>query len=435
MSPPGTGSAGGGMEVLPLPICGLPRQRRGRVGPTTRLYVPAARCGTECSDSEDEDGYGSHTHSHAHSHSHAHPHDHSHDHDEADIDASVADDDDPPGGKKRKVPVPLVPGSEAEGDTGRDGADRNPPRAAREDSSMAGGAPSPRRLPLSPAAAVLAHRRAQFQRRKAHMVALYLDAQAAVEQRRGGAGAGVGAGAGAEGTGLDAGAGASPSAKVPGEAKDNGLVPLPDVAAFERLLPVLEDMDAWAADAPGWRDGDDAARLNPRRTLERWRTSFARRKRQRTDRADRRAAAAAGVQRGWVPEGSFELDLPTSGEYSRRVLPTDPCLWSVGLICVGRGQRPRLYPLDLHICTCTRTCTYTVRTQIANSSFCPNPLARTRARRPRPPGRAAARPRDRGAQAAAAAGRVYGAALAFSSWGVAEKGVQEEEEEEAHDAG
>jgi hypothetical protein len=89
-------------------------------------------------------------------------------------------------------------------------------------------------------------------------------------------------------------------------------MPLPDVGAFERLLPVLEDIDAWAPDAPGWRDGDDAAHPVPRRTLERWRTGFARRKRMRTERIP-------VVRGGWAPEGSFELDIPTTGEFKRRI--------------------------------------------------------------------------------------------------------------------
>lgn len=208
--------------------------------------------------------------------------------------ASLDEDDDcVGGGKKRKVPVALVPGSEIDVESGRDGADRNPPRSAREEDGAMSDAPFPliRRLPRSTGAKLVAQRRELFQKRKARLVALYLDAQGAVE--------------------APAPGGASPRK---GRKLDTTRAPvlpnrptLPDVGAFERLLPVLEDIDVWAPDAPGWREGNDAARLIPRRTLERWRTGFARRKRQRLDRMP--------VHRGgWAPEGSFELDIPTVGE-------------------------------------------------------------------------------------------------------------------------
>ncbi|TXT15619.1 hypothetical protein VHUM_00122 [Vanrija humicola] len=182
-----------------------------------------------------------------------------------------------PGGKKRKVPVPLVPGSDAEFDTGRDGADRNPPRSAREDDSS----PTvgvPRRLARSTGALLAAHRRKLFKERKASLVALYLDAQGAVEA-------------------------AKPAAKAT----------LPDVRAFERLLPALEDVGVWSPDAAGWRDGADSSSDPPvpRRSLERWRTGFARRKRLRAD----RVPVARG---GWAPEGSFELDIPSEASLRAR---------------------------------------------------------------------------------------------------------------------
>lgn len=202
---------------------------------------------------------------------------------------SFADDDDhdpPPGTKKRKGPVPAAPGSDADIETGRDGADRNPPRSAREDndSPVPGGLPI-RRLPRSTASALAAQRRLLFQKRKGALVALYCDAQGAWE--------------------------AANQPKTTDKATSNHTRPsLPDVGAFERLLPALEDMTVWAPDAPGWREGDDAARPVARRSAERWRTAFARRKRIRTDRVP--------IKRGgWAPEGSFELDFPTTGERQR----------------------------------------------------------------------------------------------------------------------
>ncbi|KAL1413339.1 hypothetical protein Q8F55_001098 [Vanrija albida] len=177
-----------------------------------------------------------------------------------------------PGGKKRKVPVPLVPGSDAELDAGRDGADRNPPRSAREEDPAP--VPVPRRLPRSTGAMLAAHRRKLFKERKASLVALYLDAQGAVE-----------------------------AAKLPGKPS------LPDVRAFERLLPALEDVGTWSPDGAGWRDGADNP--PPRRSLERWRTGFARRKRLRAD----RVPVARG---GWAPEGTFELDIPTEASTRAR---------------------------------------------------------------------------------------------------------------------
>lgn len=327
--PPGAGAGGVGLGVpiphaharglpFPLPISGLPRNRRMRAPPP--IHPPSSSIGSvavnprACSapgfmrspagfdyNADHDDGQ--------------YPEELLDDEDsrttEVEIDGSscTLEEDDPPGGKKRKVPIPLVPGSEADVDSGRDGADRNPPRSAREDNGAVSSAGSPafpviRRLPQTPSAKLLASRRALFQKRKAGMVALYLDAQGAVESK--------------DKTGTCT-ASSSPSkdtaadTAAPGPVPAGGApttTPLPDVGAFERLLPVLEDIDTWPPDAPGWRDGDDAAQPVPRRTLERWRTGFARRKRLRTERVP-------VVRGGWAPEGSFELDIPTFGECSR----------------------------------------------------------------------------------------------------------------------
>jgi hypothetical protein len=230
-------------------------------------------------------------------------------------------DDLTPGTKKRKGPVPVVPGSEADVDSGRDGLDRNPPRAAREDNEGSPRVPV-RRLPRSSGATLAAQRRALFQKRKGVLVALYCDAQAAYDAanprpatptsatstgKKDTKTSPKSAPKGKKGTSgntspTKSGA-ASPVTATPAASKSG----LPDVAAFERLLPALEDVVVWPPDAPSWREGDDAARPVPRRTLERWRTGFAQRKRQRTDRVP-------VIRGGWIPEGSFELDIGCEGE-------------------------------------------------------------------------------------------------------------------------
>lgn len=218
-------------------------------------------------------------------------------------------DDLTPGTKKRKGPVPVIPGSEADVDSGRDGLDRNPPRAAREDQPLR---IHVRRLPRSSGAQLAAQRRALFQKRKGALVALYCDAQAAYDAANPRPPTPSSKKSSPKGTPTTPGKGGKKSAAA-SPAKSGSASPtpaaaataksaLPDVAAFERLLPALEDVVIWPPDAPSWREGNDAARPVPRRTLERWRTGFAQRKRQRTDRVR--------VPRGgWVPEGSFELDI------------------------------------------------------------------------------------------------------------------------------
>ncbi|KLT44608.1 hypothetical protein CC85DRAFT_283543 [Cutaneotrichosporon oleaginosum] len=229
-------------------------------------------------------------------------------------------DDLTPGTKKRKGPVPVVPGSDADMDSGRDGLDRNPPRAAREDTEGSLRM-SVRRLTRSNGATLAAQRRALFQKRKVALVALYCDAQAAYDAanpcpitptsatstgKKDSKASPKSAPKGKKGTSGTASptksGAASPVLAAPATPAAAPKSGLPDVAAFERLLPALEDVVVWPPDAPSWREGDDAARPVPRRTLERWRTGFAQRKRQRTDRQP--------VHRGgWIPEGSFELDI------------------------------------------------------------------------------------------------------------------------------
>lgn len=218
---------------------------------------------------------------------------------------AALDDDDlnTQGGKKRKVPVPLIPGSVDDADTGRDGADRNPPRSAREDTDTPGISPySVCRVVRTPASRLAAQRRALFHKRKAGLVALYLDAQGAVDSSAAHLAAlRSRSSGGAPGAAPTSAIGTSPSTA------SSSRPSLPDVSTFERLLPALEDVGVWAPDAPGWREGDDAAHPVPRRSLERWRTGFATRKRVRMERVP-------VVRGGWAPEGSFELEVPTEGE-------------------------------------------------------------------------------------------------------------------------
>jgi hypothetical protein len=260
---------------------------------------------------------------------------------------AALDDDDlnTQGGKKRKVPVPLIPGSVDDADTGRDGADRNPPRSAREDTDTPGISPySVCRVVRTPASRLAAQRRALFHKRKAGLVALYLDAQGAVDssaahlaalRSRSSGGAPGAAPTTASGTSTSTASSSRPS--------------LPDVSTFERLLPALEDVGVWAPDAPGWREGDDAAQPVPRRSLERWRTGFATRKRARMERVP-------VVRGGWAPEGSFELEVPTEGELHARCLclprpslsfPPDP-----GTVSAGAGRTIHKRHCHGYACVC-----------------------------------------------------------------------------------
>ncbi|BEI83333.1 hypothetical protein CcaverHIS002_0312010 [Cutaneotrichosporon cavernicola] len=281
MSPHGAGGV--------LPLAGLPRSNGWAHGPNPPAPPTVSTEYDYGDESDDPDGL---------------------------TDDAAELDDLTPGTKKRKGPVPVVPGSEADVDSGRDGLDRNPPRSAREDNEGTPRVPV-RRLPRSSGATLAAQRRALFHKRKGVLVALYCAAQAAYDAANprpltptsatstDKKDANISSKSGSKGkkdtsgnTSPTKSGTASPVTATPTASRSG----LPDVAAFERLLPALEDVVVWPPDAPSWREGDDAARPVPRRSLERWRTGFARRKRQRTDRVP--------VHRGgWIPEGSFELDI------------------------------------------------------------------------------------------------------------------------------
>ncbi|KAK4684406.1 hypothetical protein P7C73_g5770, partial [Tremellales sp. Uapishka_1] len=159
------------------------------------------------------------------------------------------------GGKKRKVPA-------------------FPQSCGRNEEEVVGSQKEPlgprlilRRLTRSPAARAASFRKTLFLRRKAALITLYLDAQAA-------------------------------------KIGSKSILP---VAAFEKLLPMLEyvGVSEWAPDRTGWRNNweseESAGGTGNKRKLERWKSGFAKRMKVRQTRVP-------VVRGGWAPEGSFELD-------------------------------------------------------------------------------------------------------------------------------
>jgi hypothetical protein len=122
-------------------------------------------------------------------------------------------------------------------------------------------------------------RRLQFLRRKAALITLFLDATSAIKSYW--------------------------KDEKPGGAHTKSLVTkLPEVDAFEKLLPALEDVGVgeWPPDKPEWRNGYDDQFT--KRRLGVWRTKFAKRRKIREGRKEI-------VRGGWAPEGSFELEVPS----------------------------------------------------------------------------------------------------------------------------
>ncbi|WWD19125.1 hypothetical protein CI109_103583 [Kwoniella shandongensis] len=114
------------------------------------------------------------------------------------------------------------------------------------------------RSPRSLARNLCEFRKSLFLRRKAAFIALYIDAQTAINTS-------------------------------PLRSKST----LPDVSSFEKLLPSLEDIgvNAWMPDRPGWKEG----------RAQSWRTRRCRR---------RRGVMRKPVERkGLAPEGSFEFEM------------------------------------------------------------------------------------------------------------------------------
>ncbi|WVQ77688.1 hypothetical protein IAR50_007378 [Cryptococcus sp. DSM 104548] len=180
------------------------------------------------------------------------------------------DDDFPaaPGGKKRKVPAygQLKSPDELE-------HHHNPPdsSSALSTSSKTAAAPAfplKRKFARTFAYALCEFRKGLFLRRKAAFIALYIDAQAAINATSTAAGA------------------TGPAAVAVAKYKAS----LPDVTNFEKLLPALEDVgvNSWTPDRPGWReDRAEEWRVRPRK---------------------RKAGGKRVERKGWAPEGSFEFE-------------------------------------------------------------------------------------------------------------------------------
>ncbi|KAL7422421.1 hypothetical protein Q5752_003069 [Cryptotrichosporon argae] len=131
--------------------------------------------------------------------------------------------------------------------------------------------PSHVRFRAGASTTVQARRKLLFLGRKAALMALYLDAQKAV------------------------------ASVQPGRAST-----LPDVKGFEKLLPALESVGV--ADWPMDRAHDSGAH----RRLGAWRAAFERRRRERS-------ARQPVVRGGWAPEGSFEVEMPTTASHNLRM--------------------------------------------------------------------------------------------------------------------
>ncbi|OWT38552.1 hypothetical protein C366_04485 [Cryptococcus neoformans Tu401-1] len=163
------------------------------------------------------------------------------------------DDDFPaaPGGKKRKVPAYGQVKSADEVNDTKPSAPLFPLR---------------HRFPRTPAYSLCEFRKGLFLRRKAAFIALYIDAQTAIN---------------------------ASSLKHKST--------LPDVTSFEKLLPSLEDVgvNSWTPDRSGWRE--DRA--------ESWRIRYGRKKVASTMRVERK---------GWAPEGSFEFEMECQASASIR---------------------------------------------------------------------------------------------------------------------
>lgn len=146
-------------------------------------------------------------------------------------------------------------------------------------------------------------RKLQFLRRKAALITLFLDATSAIksywkDER---------------------------SATTVNMSKSL-LSKLPEVDAFEKLLPALEDVGVsdWPADKPTWRKGtaigdDGDVEVTEGRRLGVWRAKFAKRRKIREERKE-------VVRGGWAPEGSFEFENSSKGMFACSVGPCRPGL-------------------------------------------------------------------------------------------------------------
>ncbi|ORY35486.1 hypothetical protein BCR39DRAFT_591955 [Naematelia encephala] len=179
------------------------------------------------------------------------------------------------GGKKRKVPqFPHPTGRNEDVEGTRHG------EWVRQDPNAAPTFPINNRFARSKAAKAASFRKALFLRRKAALITLYLDAQSAV---------------------------------LAGTAKlGSNKLTLPDVPAFEKLIPSLEELGIgeWAPDKPGWRNNWEEQK-NISRPLEQWRTRY--------DMRRRIKAGRKPIERGgWAPEGSFEFEMSSRASTTLR---------------------------------------------------------------------------------------------------------------------
>lgn len=151
------------------------------------------------------------------------------------------------------------------------------------------------------------HRKILFLRRKAALITLFLDATQAIKSYWKDAD-----------DKLKSSASATAAAAATATASKALLSKLPEVDAFEKLLPALEDIGPcdWPPDRPNWREGQagDGGREDQaegqgesdRRTLGLWRTRFAKRRKIMKGRKE-------VVRGGWAPEGSFEFERSSKG--------------------------------------------------------------------------------------------------------------------------
>lgn len=135
-------------------------------------------------------------------------------------------------------------------------------------------------------------RKLQFLRRKAALITLFLDATSAIKTYW-----------------------TDEKSLSSNNISKNLLSKLPEVEAFEKLLPALEDVGVgdWPADKPTWRKGTDIADENDddereaaKRRLGVWRAKFAKRQKVRETRKE-------VIRGGWAPEGSFEFERSSKG--------------------------------------------------------------------------------------------------------------------------
>lgn len=142
------------------------------------------------------------------------------------------------------------------------------------------------RLLKSPATQLCEFRKLLFLRRKAALITLFLDATSAIKSYW-----------------------KDEKSTSTANMSKNLLSKLPEVDSFEKLLPALEDVGVggWPPDHAGWRAGEDATPSHKKYGA--WKGKFAKRRRLKEGRKEI-------VRGGWAPEGSFEFERPSRGEFT-----------------------------------------------------------------------------------------------------------------------